>query len=52
MRVLVQRISEGWVAWEGQETPHAGAGLLCLVGFHVSDGPRAIARNRGGVFSF
>lgn len=37
MRVLLQRIREGWVETEAGATPHAGHGTLALVGFHTSD---------------
>lgn len=38
MRVLLQRVSEAWVAFEDGETPRAGPGLLALVGFRDGDG--------------
>lgn len=38
MRVLVQRIREGWIEFEdGPPTPRAGTGLLALVGFKTGD---------------
>jgi D-tyrosyl-tRNA(Tyr) deacylase len=37
MRVLLQRIRDGWVETGGTETPRAGAGILALVGFHRDD---------------
>src|SRR5271170_3028212 len=37
MRVLVQRIAEGWVEIGGVSTPRAGTGLLALVGLRASD---------------
>jgi D-tyrosyl-tRNA(Tyr) deacylase len=39
MRLLVQRIAEGWVDIEGVPTPHVGAGLLALIGLKSTDGP-------------
>lgn len=39
MRILVQRISEGWVEVDGVPTARAGRGLLALVGFRGSDSP-------------
>jgi D-tyrosyl-tRNA(Tyr) deacylase len=37
MRVLLQRIREGWVETAAGATPHAGLGTLALVGFHQAD---------------
>lgn len=37
MRILIQRVSEAWVEFEGQRTDPAGDGLLCLVGFNIDD---------------
>ncbi len=37
MRVLVQRMREGWVETDQGSTPRAGLGTLALVGFHQSD---------------
>ncbi len=37
MRILLQRISEAWVDIAGHATPHAGAGMLALVGFRRGD---------------
>lgn len=37
MRVVLQRISEGWVETESKTTCKNGPGLLALVGFHHTD---------------
>lgn len=37
MRLLVQRIREGWVEIAGAETPRTGPGLLALIGFRAAD---------------
>lgn len=37
MRILVQRIAEGWVETNGIATLRAGHGLLALVGFRTGD---------------
>jgi D-tyrosyl-tRNA(Tyr) deacylase len=37
MRILVQRIAQGWVEVDGAATAKAGRGLLALVGFQASD---------------
>jgi len=37
MRILVQRIAQGWVEVDGVATAKAGRGLLALVGFRASD---------------
>ncbi len=37
MRILVQRIAQGWVEVDGVATVKAGRGLLALVGFRSSD---------------
>ncbi|MBI4081619.1 MAG: D-tyrosyl-tRNA(Tyr) deacylase [Candidatus Lambdaproteobacteria bacterium] len=42
MRVLVQRVREAWVEYEGTRTPRAGAGLLALVGFRRGDDARVL----------
>ncbi len=38
MRVLIQRITRGWVEVNGISSPQADAGVLALVGFHAQDG--------------
>ena len=38
MRLLVQRIAEGWLDVDGAPTAKAGAGLLALIGLKASDG--------------
>lgn len=38
MRLLVQRIREGWVEIPGADTPRMGPGLLALIGFRAEDG--------------
>ena len=43
MRILLQRISEGWVDIEGTPTEKAGVGLLALVGFAVDDEEAVLA---------
>lgn len=37
MRVLLQRIRQGWVETAAGTTPRAGPGILALVGFHRDD---------------
>jgi D-tyrosyl-tRNA(Tyr) deacylase len=37
MRLLVQRIRDGWVDFAGDATPRVGAGLLALIGFCAAD---------------
>ncbi|MDH5753538.1 MAG: D-aminoacyl-tRNA deacylase [Deltaproteobacteria bacterium] len=42
MRVLVQRVKDSWVEFDGQSTPKSGPGLLCLVGFAPEDSPAVL----------
>ncbi|MDH4225784.1 MAG: D-aminoacyl-tRNA deacylase [Deltaproteobacteria bacterium] len=43
MRVLVQRVRQGWVEWDKASTPPIGLGLVALVGFCRGDTPRMLA---------
>jgi D-tyrosyl-tRNA(Tyr) deacylase len=42
MRLLIQRIAQGWVEAAGASTPRAGPGILALAGFHREDTPDAV----------
>jgi D-tyrosyl-tRNA(Tyr) deacylase len=42
MRIVVQRVRSARVEWEGGHSDPIGAGLLCLVGLHRSDGPAVL----------
>lgn len=42
MRIVVQRVLQSHVEWEGGATERIGGGLLCLVGLHRADGAEVL----------